>query len=124
MQPLKNVLPSGDRVLYIFYDFETTQNTRYCKTASLRVPNLDCIQQFCSRCESSDNVDQDCRECGKRTHSLWEDPVGDMLNYLCESHPWCKQIIANAHNAKVFDLHFILYRVILLKWLPELIICG
>ena len=24
MQPLKNVLPSSDGVLYIFYDFETT----------------------------------------------------------------------------------------------------
>ena len=28
MQPLKNALPSSDGVLYVFYDFETTQNTR------------------------------------------------------------------------------------------------
>jgi hypothetical protein len=87
MQPLKNVLPSSDRVLYVFYDFETTQNTRHCDTAMLHVPNLVCIQQFCSRCESSDDMDQDCTQCGKRKHSFWKDPVGDMLNYLCESSP-------------------------------------
>jgi hypothetical protein len=28
VQPLKNVLPSSDRELYVFYDFETTQTTR------------------------------------------------------------------------------------------------
>ena len=33
MQPLNNVLPSSERVLYVFYDFETTQNTRYSETA-------------------------------------------------------------------------------------------
>ena len=49
MQPLKNVLPSSDGVLYVFYDFETTQNTRYSDTAKERVLNLVCIQQFCSR---------------------------------------------------------------------------
>jgi hypothetical protein len=29
MQPLMNVLPLSDTVLYVLYDFETTQNTRY-----------------------------------------------------------------------------------------------
>jgi hypothetical protein len=43
-----------------------------------------------------------------------------MLSYLCEERPWCKQIIAIAHNAKDFDLHFILNRAIFLKWHPEL----
>jgi hypothetical protein len=40
MQPLKNVFPSSDRVLYVFYDFETTQTTRYSDNAKLHVPNL------------------------------------------------------------------------------------
>ena len=38
MQPLKNVLPSSDGVLYVFYDFETTQNTRFSETAKEHVP--------------------------------------------------------------------------------------
>ena len=29
-----------------------------------------------------------------------------------------------AHNAKAFDLHFILNRAIVLKWMPELIMSG
>jgi hypothetical protein len=49
---------------------------------------------------------------------------GDMLSYLCEDRPWCKQIIVIAHNAKAFDLHFILKRAIFLKWQPELIMSG
>jgi hypothetical protein len=124
MQPLNNFFTSSDRVLYVFYDFETTQTTRYSDTAKLHVPNLVCIQQFCSRCECSDDVDQDCTQCGKRKHSFWEDPVCDMLNYLCESRPWCNQIIAIAHNAKAFELHFILNRAVLLKCRPELIMSG
>ena len=49
MQQLKNVLPPSDGVLYVFYDFETKQNTQYSDTAEVHVPNLVCIQQFCSR---------------------------------------------------------------------------
>ena len=115
------MLPPSDKVLYIFYDFETMQNTRYSDTTTVHVQNLVCTQQFCSRCESSENVQQDCVQCGKRKHSFWEDPVGDMLAYLCEPRPWVKQIIVIVHNAKAFDLHFILNRAILLKWRPELI---
>jgi DNA polymerase III alpha subunit (gram-positive type) len=124
MQPLKNVLTSGDRVLYVFYNSETTQTTPYSNTAWLHVPNLVCIQQFCSHFENSDNVDEDCTQGGKIKHLIWQDPVGDMLSYLCESRHWCKQIIAIAHNAKAFDLHFILNRAIFLKLRPELIMSG
>ena len=118
MQPLKNKLPSSDKVLYIFYDFEMIQNTRYSDTATVQVPNLVCIQQFCSRCESSEDVQQDCVQCCKKEH---EDPVGDMLAYLCEPQPWVRQIVAIAQNAKAFDLQFILSRAIFLKWRPEVI---
>jgi hypothetical protein len=108
----------------VFYDFETTQDTQYSDTARLHVPNLLCIQQFCSRCESSDSVYGNCTQCGRRKHSFWEDPVGDLLSYLCEGRPWCIQIIVIAHNEKAFDLHFILKRAIFLKWQPEVIISG
>jgi hypothetical protein len=67
-----------------FYDFEATQNSRFSKTATLNVPNLVCLQQFCSRCEVIEDIEIDCDECGNRKHSFWDDPVGDMLSYLCE----------------------------------------
>jgi hypothetical protein len=43
-----------------------------------------------------------------------------MLTYLCESRLCCNQIIVIGHNAKAFDLHFVLKRAVLLKWRPEL----
>jgi len=41
MRTLKDVLHStGDKVLYVFYDFESTQNNRYSYKATLHVPDL------------------------------------------------------------------------------------
>jgi len=47
-----------------------------------------------------------------------------MLTYLTEPRPWAIKIVAIAHNAKAFDLHFILNKAILLKWKPELVMNG
>ena len=106
MHPLKNVIPSSDGVLYVLYDLETTQNTRYSETAKENVPNMVCIQQFCSRCEGVDDSAQGCERCGIRKHSFWEDPVGDLLTYLCEPKAWVRQIIAIAHNAKAIYISY------------------
>jgi len=124
MKPLKDVLPNtSDKVLYVFYDFETTQYTKYFDKATLHVPDLVCVQQFCSQCEDA----KDCGECmrfGQRKHSFWDVPVGDMLSYLCKPRPWANKVVAIAHNAKAFDLHFILNRAVMFKWKPELIMSG
>jgi len=45
---------------------------------------------------------------------------GELLLYLRQPRPWANKIVAIAHNAKAFDLHFILNRAIMLKWKPEL----
>jgi hypothetical protein len=47
MQPLKKEVPPGDRVLYVYYDFETTQKTAYINSdkATVLIPNLVCLQQ-------------------------------------------------------------------------------
>jgi hypothetical protein len=62
MQPLKNEVPPGDGVLYVYYDFETTQNTPYKDSdkATVHVPTLVCLQQSCAQCKSSDDVTQAC----------------------------------------------------------------
>ena len=122
MQPLKNELPSADDV-FVFCDFETTQDTKINESAKLHVPILVCLHQFCTACDMRDEDDeQDCARCGKRRHSFFEEPVGDLLSYLCEPRPWCTKVVAIAHNAKAFDSQFILNRGILLKWTPELIL--
>jgi len=47
-----------------------------------------------------------------------------VLTYLCVSRPWANMIVAIAHNAKEFDLHFIRNRAIVTKWKPDLIMNG
>ena len=66
----------------------------------------------------------DCERCGKRRYSFWDDPVGDLLTFPFEPRPWANKIVAIVHNAKAFDLHFILNRAIMLKWKPGLITNG
>jgi len=80
MRLLKDALPpAGDKVLYVFYDFETTQNTRYTDAAKLHLSILVCVQQFCSRCEDEE-YGVDFVRCGRSKHSFWQDPVGEPLH--------------------------------------------
>jgi len=79
------LLHSSDKGLYVFYDFKTTQNTEYTEDAKLHIPNLVCVQHFCSRYE--DVEDGDCVRCGKTKDSFWEDSVGGLLTYLTEPRP-------------------------------------
>ena len=56
MKPLKDVLPdASDKVLYVFYDFETTQNRKYSDKSTLHVPDLVSVQQFCPQCEDTED---------------------------------------------------------------------
>ena len=58
-----------------------------------------CITSFvynlCARCEDVEG-DVDCLRCGKKRHSFWDDPVGDLLTYLCEHRPWSTKIVVIA----------------------------
>ena len=99
ISPLKNEVPRSDNVLFVFYDFETTQDTKVTESATLHIPNVVCVQQFCAHCEMSADVEEDCERCGKRKHTFWEDPVGDLLSYLCVPRPWVSKVVAIAHNA-------------------------
>jgi len=124
MATLKDELPRSGNVLFVFYDFETTQDTKVTETATLHVPKLVCLQQYCSRCEMLPDIDEDCERCGRRQHAFLADPIGDLLSYLCEPRPWVNKVVAIAHNAKAFDSQIILNRAIQMKWKPELILKG
>jgi len=53
---LEDVLPANvNKVLYVFYVFQTTQNKRYSDTAKAHMPNLVCVQQFCAKCEDMED---------------------------------------------------------------------
>ena len=77
MRQLKDVLPANaGNVLYIFYDFQTSQNKTYYDIKKEHVPNLACEQMFCARCEEIDDCINDCDRCGRRRHTFWNDTVG------------------------------------------------
>ena len=116
MRPLKNELPR--------IDFETTQDTKLTESTTVHIPTLVCLQHFCSLYEKEPDIDVDCVRCGRRRHASFDDPVGDLLTYLCKQRPLCEKVISIAHNAKGFDAHFILDRAILLKWTPKVILHG
>ena len=67
MRPLWNVLPATNRVLFVFYDFETNQDTEYSDSGTVHVPNLVCLQQFCSRFENIQNINTLIRAEGVNT---------------------------------------------------------
>jgi len=85
----------------------------------LHIINFVCVQHYFSRWNGVE--DGDYVRCGKRRHSFWQDPVGELLSYLTEPLPWANKIVAIARNAKAFEIHFILNRAILLKWKQEFI---
>jgi hypothetical protein len=70
------------------------------------------------------DIDEDCERCGWRQHAFWDDPIGDLLSYVCETGPWVNKVVAMTHNAKAFDSQFILNRAIQMKWKPKLILNG
>jgi hypothetical protein len=122
MVPISAKTPSSDRVLYLFYDFETTQDTSFSDTATVHVPTVLCVQQFCVRCENERNIDKDPSNVPSENTFCEDDPVGDLLTYLCRPQQWANKIVAIAHNTKDFDLHFILSDIN--KWQHELIMKG
>ena len=65
-----NVPVSSEDVLYVFYDFETTQFTKCSVKSNEHVPILVCLQQFSSKCLIISNIKQDFIQCGKRVHSF------------------------------------------------------
>ena len=48
MRTLVNVPASSERVFYVFYDFETTHDTKRSDRINEHVPYLVCLQEFCS----------------------------------------------------------------------------
>jgi hypothetical protein len=71
MKPLSNELPRSDNVLFVFYDFETTQDSKISDSATVHIPNLVCFQQFYSLCEMQPDTEADCERCGKIPSSMF-----------------------------------------------------
>jgi hypothetical protein len=73
-------------------------------------------------CEDEPDVEGDCRRCEKRKHGFRLDPVGDLISYTMKTRPWADRIVDIAHNARAFDLVFVLNRLVCTTSMPELLI--
>jgi len=56
MATLKNEIPRNDNVLFVFYDFEITQDTKVSDLATLHVPNVVYLQELCKQREMSPEI--------------------------------------------------------------------
>jgi len=48
ISPLSDKVPRSDKVIFVFYDFETTQDTKCTDTSFNHVPKPVCVRQFCT----------------------------------------------------------------------------
>jgi hypothetical protein len=77
-----------NKYMYVFFDTECTQDLEKRDGSFEHVPKLICAQQMCCKCEAVEDVNVDWKECGKRVHSFWQNPVGKFIDYLRLSSPF------------------------------------
>jgi hypothetical protein len=99
MSPLK---PSklSSKYMYVFFDIESSQDLERNQGSFEHVPNLLWAQQMCSKCETNEDLNIDCEQCGNRIHVFWQDPIDKFIEYLRENRPHADKIYVIAHNAR------------------------
>ena len=110
MQPVgggKN-LKAEKKFLYIFYNFETRQDTLYGENARIHVPNIYVAHQVCTDCTDVDDLKIICSNCGVHEFIFTEDPVKELLNLCIRESTEFSEIVCIVHNAKACDAQFIL----------------
>ena len=77
MQPIiiESVTHGTKKFLYIFYDYETHQDTPYAQNIYLHVPNLCVAHQVCTGCIDIDDIKINCTNSGLNELVFTRDPV-------------------------------------------------
>ncbi|CAH0546857.1 unnamed protein product [Brassicogethes aeneus] len=111
--------------LFVFYDFECMQEKKMSNNSFLHEPNLCVAEQVCSKCITNEDINIDCRNCGKRQHIFSNNPVSSLMEFL---HKFEKKfnIFAIGHNMKGYDGCFITKHILrdVNRWNPHLIRNG
>lgn len=127
MPVYKTKRKDDQNILYVFYDFETQQDTPLseCEPTKFRhVPNLCVLQSACTTCWENEKISDKCRDCSVREHIYNStDCVVSLVDYLLakanekitktiggkERKVYkFNKVIAIAHNMSGFDGQFIL----------------
>lgn len=113
IQPIKQTKDNRPKIVFLFYDFETQQNTHIKGSDKMRihVPNLCVVQQVCTYClddDDNDDMTKLCQQCGIREYVFDQDPVKQLVDLATKPLHLFSRTICIAHNAKAFDAQFIL----------------
>lgn len=115
-----------EKWVLIFYDFETTceESYRGSDDTFVHKPNLCVANQICYKCYNCG--DGECENCTQRTR-VFEgySCVKDFVDFVEEYRPYSRnKVTAIAHNAKSFDLHFIMNEMLSREKPVKLILGG
>lgn len=97
------------KTLFIFYDFETTQNTLlHGNTQKFQhLVNLCISQQTCGQCMETE-IQDNCMNCGERLKIFNKfDVIDSFMKYLGEIKDRFNNVVVIAHNMQKFDGHWI-----------------
>ena len=119
--------------VYIFYDFETTQHEQFQGSDKIfeHHVNYGVAQKVCTKCLDKKFGFENCQFCAGCKSEIFNggEVVDNFLEFVfaVERLKGVGQVICIGHNAKSFDLHFILKRLLknsLLSSKPDLILTG
>ncbi|KAJ8685537.1 hypothetical protein QAD02_021330, partial [Eretmocerus hayati] len=99
--------------LFVFYDFEATQNTVYRQVGEsyeyIHKVDLCVAQSCCDACLHIDDMTYICNFCGPRQRTMSsENPVAELLDFVLREQTDLEQITAICHNSRSYDGQFIL----------------
>ena len=115
--------PKLQDILFVFFDFETRQDTVLENGDLLHEVNLCVLKQFCNVCRDSEPWL--CDRCGVTTQILDENPLETFVEYILNQREEFKEVIVISHNGGGFDIQFILNKFLLQTDItPELIMRG
>lgn len=80
----------------------------------VHVPNLVCLQQVSLNAKIQ-QISNRIAYSEESVDTLFGTILSVMFTYLCQTRSSVKKIIVIVHNAKAFDLHFIVNRAVLLN---------
>lgn len=117
--------------VFIFYDFETTQNTKVAKNTYKHYVNYCVAQKVCEKCMYEKFDEKICFDCEGGVSKVFEgvNTLDNFLNFVLETETLkgVTKVIAISHNSKSFNCQFVLNRMIEIKNIlqePKLILSG
>lgn len=112
----KQVPPSDDNVLYVFWDCESTLDTPVSEDpadGTKHVVNLIVAQTQCSACSGDEDISKLCSKCGVRNYIFIDnDPIKSFLDFLMLPRKIFKKLLLFAHNAKSYDNVLLLHHLL------------